>query len=76
MWVVAVAFILYFAVMSPGCSGREGRGAHVIEPYRVVGLIPTMRGIRYRDEIKHNLEHLEHLVKAASWLSGWRCPSG
>src|SRR4051794_4981179 len=33
-----------------------------------------MRGIRYRDEIKHNLEHLEHLVKAASWLSAMALP--
>jgi predicted amidohydrolase len=46
----------------------------VIEPYQVVGLIPTMRGIRYRDEIKHNLEHLEHLAKAASWLSAMALP--
>src|SRR5258707_13456001 len=28
-----------------------------------------MRGIRYRNEIKTNLEHLSHLIKAASWLS-------
>ncbi|MHC1561163.1 nitrilase-related carbon-nitrogen hydrolase [Actinomycetospora sp. C-140] len=46
----------------------------VIEPYQVVGLIPTMRGIRYRDEIKTNLEHLEHLAKAASWLSAMALP--
>lgn len=46
----------------------------MIEPYQVVGLIPTMRGIRYRDEIKFNIEHLQHLVKAASWLSGMGLP--
>ncbi len=46
----------------------------MIEPYQVVGLIPTMRGIRYRDEIKRNIEHLGHLTKAASWLSAMALP--
>src|SRR5260370_1442073 len=41
----------------------------MIKPYTAVGLIPTVRGIRKRADIKINLEHLEHLVKAASWLS-------
>ena len=39
------------------------------EPYQVVGLISTMRGIRRREEIAWNLEHISHMVKAASWLS-------
>src|SRR5215831_18626206 len=46
----------------------------MISPYTAIGLIPTVRGIRKRDDIKTNLEHLEHLVKAASWLSGLDLP--
>jgi beta-ureidopropionase len=46
----------------------------MIEPYTAVGLIPTVRGIRKRKDIKVNLEHLKHLVKAASWLSSLDLP--
>jgi len=46
----------------------------MIEPYQALGLVPTMRGIRYRNEIKTNLEHLSHLIKAASWLSSLDLP--
>src|SRR5262244_3687500 len=46
----------------------------MIEPYQALGLVPTMRGIRHRDEIKVNLEHLSHLIKAASWLSSMDLP--
>ena len=46
----------------------------MIEPYQALGLVPTMRGIRHRDEIKTNLEHLSHLIKAASWLSSLDLP--
>ena len=45
-----------------------------IKPYTAVGLIPTVRGIRKRKDIKINLEHLSHLVKAASWLSALDIP--
>src|ERR687897_1734926 len=45
-----------------------------IKPYTAVGLIPTVRGIRKRSDIKLNLEHLSHLVKAASWLSALDIP--
>ena len=41
----------------------------MIEPYQAVGLIQTMRGIRRREEIQVNLEHISHMIKAASWLS-------
>ena len=41
----------------------------MIEPYQALGLVPTMRGIRRRAEIQTNLDHLSHLIKAASWLS-------
>ena len=35
----------------------------MIEPYQAIGLVPTMRGIRHRDEIGTNLEHLsQHSV--------------
>src|SRR6266571_322875 len=46
----------------------------MIKPYTAVGLIPTVRGIRKRKDIKINLEHLHHLVKAASWLSALDIP--
>jgi hypothetical protein len=46
----------------------------MIEPYQAVGLIQTMRGIRRREEISWNLEHISHLVKAASWLSSMDLP--
>src|SRR4029450_4949334 len=46
----------------------------MIKPYTAVGLIPTVRGIRARADIKINLEHLSHLVKAASWLSSLDLP--
>jgi len=39
-----------------------------------VGLIPTVRGIRKRADIRVNLEHLKHLVKAAAWLSSLDLP--
>ena len=41
----------------------------MIEPYNAVGLIPSFWGIRRREEIKHNIEHLKGLTKAAFWLS-------
>src|SRR5215472_2221074 len=46
----------------------------MIEPYQALGLVPTMRGIRHRNEIHANLEHLAHLIKAASWLSSLDLP--
>ncbi len=46
----------------------------MIEPYQALGLVPTMRGIRHRDEIATNLEHISHLIKAASWLSSLDLP--
>ena len=46
----------------------------MIEPYQALGLVPTMRGIRHRDEIGRNIEHLTHLIKAASWLSSLDLP--
>jgi hypothetical protein len=42
----------------------------MIEPYQAIGLVPTIWGIRRREEIAKNLEHLEHLFKAAFWLGG------
>ena len=46
----------------------------IIKPYTAVGLIPTVRGIRKRADIRVNLEHLRHLVTAAAWLSGLDLP--
>src|SRR5207247_3973986 len=46
----------------------------MVKPYTCVGLVPTVRGIRKRKDIKINLEHLSHLIKAASWLSSLDLP--
>ena len=46
----------------------------MVKPYTAVGLIPSVRGIRRRKDIKINLDHLQHLVKAASWLSALDIP--
>lgn len=46
----------------------------MIEPYNAVGLIPTFWGIRRREDIKHNIEHLKSLTKAAFWLSNLDIP--
>ncbi len=48
-----------------------------IKPYTAVGLIPTVRGMRKRADIRINLEHLKHLVKAASMgYQAWICRCG
>ena len=46
----------------------------MIKPYTAVGLVPTVRGIRRRADIRANIDHLTHLVRAASWLSGLDLP--
>jgi predicted amidohydrolase len=46
----------------------------MIEPYTAVGLVPTVRGVRRRAEIRTNLEHLADLMAAASWLSSLDLP--
>jgi beta-ureidopropionase len=46
----------------------------MIEPYTAVGLIPSFWGIRRREDIEKNLEHLESLTKAAFWLSNLDIP--
>ncbi|EQD38390.1 hydrolase, carbon-nitrogen family, partial [mine drainage metagenome] len=46
----------------------------MIEPYQAVGLIETVRGVRRREEIARNLEHISEMTKAASWLSGMDLP--
>src|SRR6058998_537621 len=68
------AAIRRWVVCATSLCGRttlEG-GARMIKPYTAVGLIPTVRGIRRRKDI--NLNHLKHLVKAASWLSSLDLP--
>ena len=44
------------------------------QPYTAVGLIPTVRGVRKRAEIERNLDHIAHLIAAASWLSSLDLP--
>jgi predicted amidohydrolase len=46
----------------------------MIEPYQAIGLVPTMWGIRKREDIRKNLEHLDHLVTASTWLGGLDLP--
>ena len=46
----------------------------MIKPYTAVGLIPVVRGIRKREDIQLNLEHLAHMCKAAAWLSSLDLP--
>jgi hypothetical protein len=46
----------------------------MIEPYNAVGLVPTVWGIRNRDEIKKNIEHLASMANAALWLSSLDLP--
>src|SRR5215213_9499702 len=53
---------------------REFQEASMPEPYTAVGLIPTVTGIRNRSEIQRNLDHISHLIKAASWLSSLDLP--
>jgi beta-ureidopropionase len=65
-------------------SCQSGRHRRVVEPgerastlikaYTAVGLIPTVRGIRTRSDIRVNLEHIRSLTKAASWLSSLDLP--
>jgi beta-ureidopropionase len=52
----------------------RAEGVELIKPYTAVGLIPTVRGIRKRSDIRANLEHLEHITKAAAWLSSLDLP--
>jgi predicted amidohydrolase len=46
----------------------------MIEPYQAIGLVPTMWGIRRREDIRRNIEHLDHLVTASTWLGGLDLP--
>jgi predicted amidohydrolase len=46
----------------------------MVSPYTTVGLIPSVRGVRRRAEIERNLEHIAHLIAAASWLSSLDLP--
>ena len=46
----------------------------MIEPYNAVGLIPTLWGIRKRQDIQKNIDHIKSLTKAAVWLSGLDIP--
>jgi len=45
-----------------------------MEPYNAVGLIPSIWGIRRREEIAKNLAHLHELCRAGHGLSGMDLP--
>src|SRR5260370_30250141 len=59
-------------ILRAGPQCRKGGG--MIEPYTAVGLIPSFWGIRRREDMAKNLEHLESLTKAAFWLSNLDIP--
>jgi predicted amidohydrolase len=46
----------------------------MIAPYTAVGLVTTVRGVRSRDQIKRNLDHIAEVMGAASWLSSLDLP--
>src|ERR1700726_2800063 len=46
----------------------------MIEPYTAVGLIPSFWGIRRREDMAKNLDHIESLTHAAFWLSNLDIP--
>ncbi len=46
----------------------------MIDPYNAVGLIPNMWGIRQRQDMQKNIEHLHSLTKAACWLTNLDIP--
>src|SRR5512132_3067512 len=48
----------------------------MIDPYQAIGLVPTIWGIRRREDIRRSLEHLDHLVTASAWLGGLDLPVG
>ncbi len=48
--------------------------ANHIASYGVVGLSPTVYGVQKREQIKHNIEDLHSVCKAACWLSGLDLP--
>jgi len=46
----------------------------MVAPYTAVGLVTTVWGIRRRAEITRNIEHISHVIAAASWLSSLDLP--
>src|SRR5215475_9604381 len=74
--ILALSFFLLLSAAAGGTQWKliSTKEQLMIKPYTAVGLIPTVRGIRTRADIKINLEHLSHLVKAAAWLSSLDLP--
>jgi beta-ureidopropionase len=50
------------------------KGKNMIEPYGVVGLIPTYWGTRNREDIKKNIDHIKSLTKVAMLMSNLDIP--
>ncbi|MDM1764542.1 MULTISPECIES: nitrilase-related carbon-nitrogen hydrolase [unclassified Acinetobacter] len=46
----------------------------MVKPYGVVGLVPTIWGIKSRADIMKNISHLEELTAGALWLSSLDLP--
>ena len=58
----------------PAPAAESATLGAMIPPYQAIGLIPTVVGVRRRDEIARNLYYLSHLVKAAMWLTSLDLP--
>src|SRR5438876_6519766 len=65
---------VYSRRLSAHAGPAHTREVVMPEPYTAVGLVPTVWGIKSRSEIQKNLEHISHLIKAASWLSSLDLP--
>ena len=46
----------------------------MVKPFTAVGLVSTVRGVKNRNKIKRNLEHIAEMIAAATWLSGMDLP--
>jgi predicted amidohydrolase len=46
----------------------------MVEPYNCVGLVTTIWGIRRREDMQKNLDHIRHVAKAAFWLTSLDIP--
>jgi len=75
-WARCVLVLTFLTAGAPAWPTLHVRWeeTQMIEPYQAIGLVPTMWGIRRREDIRRNLEHLDHLVTASTWLGGLDLP--
>ena len=46
----------------------------MVEPYNCVGIVPTMWGIRKREDMQKNIDHIKSIIKAGVWLTSLDIP--